>query len=363
MSEAVTIQDVAERAQVSVASVSRVYNGHPQVGTDMRERVLKAAADLGYAGPRSGGVKERAFLSRPTPPLKEIAFLFGVRNEAAPVNAFWSHLLAGAEQEARRQGLKLIYRVIGGLAGRPEALLSDLRQMGSDGLLLVGPVGEDVADLLSRSGYTVALVDNHLPGCPIDSVVGDNLEGARVAVRHLMDAGHTRIGYIGGAVPAGDHSGARPAIYTIAQREIGYRMALIEGRLPVEDALCEWGNDDLDMEGGYDACRRMLRRGARFSALFCANDATAIGAMRALKDSGRKVPEDVSVIGFDDIEVAAHLSPSLTSVCVPKEAMGRAAVKALLARALDPPSLPVRVVLPVELVIRHSVKGATREEG
>lgn len=354
MAGAVTIKDVAREASVSVATVSRVYNDHAQVTEDVKERVLKAAADLGYLGPRGrlGLYRQGGTACAASRALKDIGFLFTVDDEAAPENPFWSQILAGAESEARKHNIKLTYRVIGPLSLTPGMLLATIRQMGLNGLLLVGPADREVVEVIRSTSLPVVLVDNVLPHGPVDAVVGDNFEGAREAVAYLVSLGHRDVAFIGGPTIAG----GRPhdAIYTIEQRAAGYRIALLDAGLLPRDELYEPGGRGLAVADGYAACQRLLARTTAFTALFCANDTMAIGALRALQESGRRVPDDVSVIGFDNMDMAAHLTPAMTTVRVHKRALGSVAVKTLIARAAHPAALPARITLPVELVIRAS---------
>jgi LacI family transcriptional regulator len=197
-------------------------------------------------------------------------------------------------------------------------------------------------------------VDNYVPNLPLDAILCDNFEGARKAVSYLIDQGHRRIGFIGG--PLGQAGGPRPtnSIYTFEQRALGYFTALLDANLPIDYNL--YGVGSIDTEGGYEACKQLLARNELFTALFCANDAKALGALKALREAGLRVPEDVSLIGFDDLDMVEHLTPSLTTVRIYKEAIGSTAVKTLLLRAADMEARRVTSTLDVELIIRDSVR-------
>jgi len=356
MASSVTIKDVATQADVSVGTVSRVFNNHSNVTDEIRQRVLKVASELGYYGRSTPDTTARPSGRS----LKEIGFLYYSNLDMSidgnvGVNPFWSHILHGAENEARKSNMKMTYRTICDVSHSPQLLLSTIYDMKLGGILLVGPTEPEMIKVIQTAKLPLVLVDNYVPRLSVDAVLCDNFEGARQAVEYLIHAGHSQIAFIGGPTL----EGPRPIneVYTIERRAAGYRTALLDAGIPVRYELYESG--DLTSEGGYNACQRLLAKGASFSALFCANDATAIGALKALRDAGCRVPEEVSLVGFDDLDTALYLSPALTTVRVNKEALGSTAVKNLLARAADMDAVSVISLLEVELVERDSVRHLT----
>ncbi|GCE09667.1 LacI family DNA-binding transcriptional regulator [Dictyobacter aurantiacus] len=345
----VTVKDVARKADVSVGTVSRVFNNHSNVSEEIRDRVLKAAAELGYdrivspEPPRTGA---RA--------IKEIGFLYGdlADSSATISNPFWTHILNGVEQEARRSNIKVTYRSIEELIQNPQELYSTVQEMKLGGILMVGPAERETVAVLKSLDIPLMLVDNYVPGLSVNSVLSDNFEGARTAVNHLIDNGHREIAFIGGPVMPGP----RPVdtIYTFERRSAGYRTALLDAGIPVNYDLIDNGSFGID--GGYQACQRLLERKAAFTALFCANDEIAIGAMKALRQAGYHLPEDISVVGFDDIVLVEHLTPALTTIRIKKEAMGAVAVRRLLEQGNDPFDTSICNILEVELIQRDSVR-------
>jgi LacI family transcriptional regulator len=340
------VKDVARRAEVSVGTVSRVFHNHSNVTEEIRLRVLQAAQELGYrktVSPEPLQHRNRV--------IKEIGFLYCsfVDESAAINNPFWSHILHGVEREAQQSNIKVTYKAITNLA--PQELASTRQNMGLDGMLLVGPAERETIEVLKQTGVPLVLVDNHIPGLPVDSVLCDNFEGAKLAVNFLLARGHQQIAFIGG--PTVD--GPRPLnkIYTLERRSAGYRTALLDAGLVVDYRLFE--SSDLHAQSGYEACQRLLARDTPFTAVFCANDEIALGAMKALQEAGKHIPNDVSLIGFDDIALVGHLNPALTTIRVNKEALGAMALKSLLIRASDSLMPSVSYVLEVELVERHSV--------
>jgi len=348
----ITVKDVARQADVSVGTVSRVFNNHANVTEDVRQRVLEAAAKIGYFGPRGQDTHSR----ENSRTLREIGFIFSssIDSTSVTANPFWSHILYGVESEARKSNIKVTYRTLGDLVQTPQLLLTALYEMKLGGILLVGPSEPETVRLIQDMRMPLVLVDNYVPGLSVDSVLGDNFEGARTAVDYLISEGHRRIAFIGGPLI---ESGSRPInkIYTIERRASGYRTALLDAGLPVNYDIYEATN--LSTDGGYEACKRLLEQSStnNFSAIFCANDEIAIGAMKALREAGRSVPEDVSLVGFDDIAMVEHLTPALTTVRINKEALGSTAVKSLLARATDFDAVSVTSMLEVELIKRASV--------
>lgn len=349
MAGSITAKDVARRAEVSVGTVSRVFNNHSNVSEEIRQRVLRVAADLGYTRP--GG--QPILAAGRT--LKEVCFLYCHKGETLPLtlNPYWAPIFYGVEREARLANLKLTYRTLDEEGQTARQLTSFLLDMRPGGLLLVGPAELETVRAFQATGLPLVLVDHYLPDLdvPVDAVLGDNFQGARMAMEYLFELGHRRVAFLGGVT----QPGARPVytIYSIQQRWASYCMALLDHDLPIDYALVEPG--ELNAESAYAACQRLLARGVKFSALFCADDITAIGALKALREAGLRVPEDVSLIGFDDIELAQHVTPPLTTVHVSADQLGATALRALIARATNPEASCVTNLLGVTLVKRASV--------
>lgn len=325
------LREIAAAAGVSVSTVSRALAGHGNVSPALRARILAAAARCGYpVAARSGPQR-----------LDQVAFVVREALCPAPANPFYSHVLAGAEAECRRLGLRLFYTsVAAGVAGA-EAL-AQLARPGT-GILLVGHLEVDLAALRERCPVPLVVVDNHLPDLPADSVLAANRDGLALAVQHLYRSGHRQIGFVGLC-----------RHYTIVQRYRGFREALWDlGLALVPEWVVEC--EGLNPDAGYAALGRLLAQGgSRPTAVCCANDAVAMGVLRAAAEAGLAVPGDLAVVGFDDVDMAAHLIPPLTTVRVPKQAMGALAVRRLAERAACP-DLPVtRSLLNVELVVRDS---------
>ncbi|GHO84758.1 LacI family DNA-binding transcriptional regulator [Dictyobacter formicarum] len=353
VAHSVTIKDVAQSAGVSIGTVSRVLNRYENVSEDLKQRVLKAAAELGYSKTNAPHLPSRNGDGK----LKEIGFLHTSINPEASLHPFWAHILHGAESEASASGSRVTYRNIQPFCGTPNTLQSKLYEMHLDGILLVGPIEPDIIHTLQTAHIPMVLVDNCLSDQSIDAVLSNNFEGAQQAVTYLIEQGHQRIAFIGGPLVPGQR--LRNKVYTIERRAAGYRNALYHAGLPLDDTLLEESN--LTPEGGYEACKRLFDRQVSFSAIFCANDPVAMGAMKAIFYAGKRAPEDISIVGYDDL-MAEHLTPALTTVRVNKEAMGAAAIRALLARMKDPQAETITITVRTELIKRDSVLPYTREQ-
>ncbi len=250
--------------------------------------------------------------------------------------------------------MKITYRSLSEIQHSPDLLLTTIYDMKLGGILLVGPAEVDTIRLIQSTHTPLVLVDNYAPD--VDAVLGRNFEGAKTAVEYLISMGHQHIALINGPARA-----ERPfvnKVYTLEERARGYRVALWEAGLSASPALQVAG--DLSTEGGYASCKRLLQQNIPFSAVFCANDETAIGAMKALREAGCRIPEDVSLVGFDDIDMVEHLTPALTTVQVNKEALGIIAFKRLLSLVNSPDPVSVLSMLEVKLMIRDSVSRCSR---
>src|SRR5579883_1392175 len=230
-SRSVTVKDVARRASVSVGTVSRVFHHYANVGEEIRERVLQAAEELGYRRNLEGSASaDSSSLSQR--PLKEIVFIYStVIDDPTTVtsNPFWSHILLGAQREAQKANIRVTYTTIADVLQMASDFSSARQASKFDGILLVGPAERETITTLQRTQVPLVLVDNYLPGSPVDSVLCNNFEGARQATNFLIEQGHSQIAFIGGPLlPA-----PRPInkIYTLERRSAGYRTALLDAGL------------------------------------------------------------------------------------------------------------------------------------
>ena len=331
-----TSADVATEAGVSRTTVSFVLNGRSDVkipdGT--RTRVLEAAERLGYhphapARQLAGG---RSHV---------IALVLHQTPEQIAADATLAETLRGLAIAARSDGFRVMVEPLSP-DGPDSSYASLLRAQHADGVVISGPRTDDPQlQALVRDGFPVVL-QGALPDVPVTSVDVDNVAGARHAVEHLIGLGHRRIACITNA----------PLVYTAAQERLrGYREAHEAAGLPVDDTLIATG--DFDAPSGHAAMRELLDRG-EVRAVFVASDVVALGAIGALREAGHRVPYDCSVVGFDDIPLAAFFDPPLTTIRLPASELGQAAGRALLERIADPAADARRTLLPTELIVRAS---------
>jgi DNA-binding LacI/PurR family transcriptional regulator len=326
-----TIADVAERAGVSIATVSRVLNRTTRVSDETAARVLKAIDELGFV-PQAAA---RHLASRKT---NTIGLLLPeVSSE------FFFPILRGIEAATRQAGFDLL------IAIQPE---DQARQMiniplgnhNTDGLLIFGNLAASPAlAQLTRLNFPVVLLYQAAPpGSGITSIQIENKHGAHQLVSHLIEVHSARrIAFLRG--PQGNQDSG--------WREMGYRQALADHNLEFDPRLVEPGN--FKEKSGRTAVETLLKKGIQFEAVFAGDDGSAIGALAALNQAGLRVPEDVAVAGFDDIPPSRYLNPPLTTVRAPTEQVGREAVKQLVRR-IQTRQAGAEVLLPTELVIRQS---------
>ena len=337
-----TSADVAARAGVSRTTVSFVLNDRPgaNISVPTRERVLVAAAELGYhphasARGLAGGMSHI------------LGFVLRQSAEQVAGDATLAETLSGLASAARTAGFRVMVEPLDPTLGSYEALL---RAQHADGIVVSGPrYDDDGLTRLARDGFPIVL-QGSLPGLLAPSVDIDNARGAIQAVEHLIGLGWRRIGCITNA----------PLAYTAAQQRLdGYRAALEASRLPFDDRLVAYAA--FDAGSGHRAMADLLERGP-IDAVFVASDVVAFGAIAAIREAGLRVPQDISVVGFDDIALAAYFDPPLTTVHLPAYDLGVAAGTVLLDRVANRP-VPDRTVLPTELIVRSSTTPATRSEG
>ena len=329
-----TSADVAARAGVSRTTVSFVMNGRTVAGIPPAtwRRVEDAARELGYHP--HGPARDLAGGSTRT-----IGLVLRQSAEQVAADALLAETLWGVASEARTSGYRVLVEPLAPGDGHYSELLLSQRV---DGLIVSGPrVDDEELVSLVGDGFPIIL-QGSLPDVPAPSVDVDNRASARIAVEHLLGLGHRRIACITNA-PLADTAAA--------DRLAGYRDALVAAGIPRDEGLIEEGA--FDAASGHGAMARLLARAGDITACFIASDVVAFGALRALREAGLRVPADVSVVGFDDIPLARHFDPPLTTVRLPANALGAAAGHELIARLAGRPVVE-RTLLPTELIVRES---------
>ena len=329
-----TSADVARLAGVSRTTVSFVLNDHPtaQISQATRERVLAAALDLGYI-PNASARRLAVGASL------VLGLVLRQRPEQVAVDALLPETLRGLADAAREAGYRVLVEP---LPPGDHSYATLLRAHHVDGLVVSGPRADDraLADL-QADGFPLVL-QGSLPDVPIPSVDVDNVSGARLAVDHLLSMGHRRIACVTNA----------PLAYTAAQERLqGYRSALEAAGIPYQEELVT--HADFDAASGHAAMDRLIRRGCSFTAVFAASDVVALGVIGAARAHRIAVPGQLAIVGFDDIPLAAHFDPPLTTVHLPAYELGFSVGRALIDRIAGRP-VPARSVLETQLVVRGS---------
>ena len=332
-----TIRELARHCDVSIATVSRVFNSPELVSQETRQRILEVAVRIGYLPNESA----RTLATKKS-------HLVGLVWDTDHRRPGWRHpflqeILVALKTALSGHGLHLLMLAAADSSG-PEArqrFLRAVRRHSLDGLVIIDNGERDPAVLaLADAGVPCVALDLRVDGPTSTYVTSDNAGGAALAVRHLIERGHRRIATITG--PQQTWPGA--------ERLTGFRAALAGAGLVLPEEYVVEG--DFYLDGGHAAMRRLLALDERPTAVFAAGDEMAIGAMRAILGAGLRVPDDVAVVGFDDIDVAALIPPGLTTVAQDKAGFGTAAAEALVAmlRYGDEPAEPT--ALPTTLVVR-----------
>jgi LacI family transcriptional regulator len=328
----VTLNHVARQAGVSVTTVSHVINGTRHVAPETVERVQRAIADLNYEV-NSAARSLKSGRSR----------IIGVLITDI-TNPHYGALVRGVEEAATRAGYQIILCNSDENPTTELECLRVLRGKGVDGVLLV-PTGvrHPYFDQLAEFGVPLVFIDRVVSGLRADAVLPDNVGGAKAAASHLIQLGHRRIGIIARLTRGGVPS----------QRLQGYRRALREHAIPEDPDLIRDGNSR--REDGFQRTLELLDLPRPPSAIFAAHNLTTIGALAALAFSGKRIPDDVAIVGFGDFEWAAFMRPPLTTVVQPAAEVGRKGVELLLARIERRAARASRrVVLPAHLAVRES---------
>jgi DNA-binding LacI/PurR family transcriptional regulator len=334
-----SLKDVAQRAGVSVKTVSNVVNNYPHVTPAMRERVQQAIDELGY---RPNLIARHLRKGRT-----------GIIALAVPElgNPYFAELAGAVIDAAARHDYTVLLDHTGGRRENEILVSQGFRAHVIDGLIL-SPIELEAEDLLGRSeDAPLVLLGEREYEAPYDQIAIDNVAAARSAVRHLTGLGHRRIAFLG----ARRESARRPAHLRLR----GWREELTAAGLPCDDSLVA-ATDGYGRVDGAAAMNALLDRGERPDAVFAYNDLVALGAMRVLTERRLRVPQDVSVVGFDDIEEGRFSPVALTTVSPDKQAIARLAVQRVVARLAGTPGLEPEHIQPgYTLTVRESTARRT----
>ncbi|VXB94635.1 LacI family DNA-binding transcriptional regulator [Massilia sp. 9I] len=321
----VTIRDIARATNYSIGTVSRALKNQDGLSEKTRARIRAVARELGYD---LGKLRQGE--------LRRIAFLLHRQQDTRSSSAFYLPVLHGAEEACRKRGISLSFVVV----GPAEPVVELVRVHQPDAMLCAGFFEPELLGALRDSGKPLVLLDMRLPG--YQCVNPDHQLGGYLATRHLLRLGRKRVAMLCGSL----------AHHSILERSRGFRKALFEARMladpELEVQLPSVGDPLANVRQAVDTLLALPRRP---DALFCYNDSTALAAMQHCLERGLKVPHDLAIVGFDDIQAAGAAIPPLSSIAIDKEALGAMGIELLLEKN---PAVDADCTLPVQLVVRES---------
>ncbi|HER33849.1 MAG TPA: LacI family transcriptional regulator [Halothiobacillaceae bacterium] len=333
---ALTLEEVAQKAGVSRSTVSRVVNAHPSVRDEVRERVWQVIRDTGYQ-PHAAA---RSLVTRRT---RIIGVIIPEAVNTLLGTPFFARFLAGVTHTCNLREYNLMLSLFDSPAGQREMYRRVLGSGYLDGVIVAStPVDDPLIPQLLEDNVPWVLAGRH-PDERVNYIDVDNALGARMAVEHLIRLGHRRIATVAGP----------PGMISAQDRLLGYKQALEAYRIPIDDALIIPG--DFTEDGGTAATQRILS--ASPTAVFAATDSTASGVLKGIREAGMQVPQDIALVGFDDIPLATSLDPALTTIRQPIEELGSMAASLLLDILENPPDSGApahQMILPVKLIVRAS---------
>jgi LacI family transcriptional regulator len=325
------MRDVAERAGLSVSTVSHVINNTRAVSDESRQRVMAAMEELEY----KPNALARSLRRRKTNTLGMI-----VPDSANP---FFAEVARAIEDTSFAQNYSVILCNTEGNLKKQQAYTNVLIENRVAGILFVAAgISTELVNDLEQRRVPLVVIDREVPGVEVDTVMTNHAQGGYLATQHLIELGHQRIACIAG------NSEVSPS----AERLTGYRRSLEDSNLTYDQRLVIKG--DFQYESGYEATTQLLNLDAPPSAIFACNDLMAVGCISAARELDLRVPEDISVVGFDDVRLASFTNPPLTTVAQPIFEIGALATKMLLERLLDLDAPPRMKRLDTRLHIRHS---------
>lgn len=330
---ALTLKEIAAQLKLSTATVSRALNGKEGISQETRELVLNWVSQQRYT-------PNRAAQSLATARTFAVAFVIR-RQLVGTSNPFYERIMMGIEAELQEHGYHLILTTIDDDARGIGKLPTTIDRRRVDGLIIAGcELSTPTMRTLVALGLPVVLAANRLRNGGVNAVTSANRHGGYAATRHLIEHGHRQIAFLSGP----------PEWSPIRERAHGYQEALSEAGLTPRVIT----RPDLEIETGYAAMVEAFQRFPEITAVFASSDPMAIGALRAAREAGRRVPDDLALVGFDNIPWAESTDPPLTTVYIHKHRIGKLAAQRMMQLLLDEAQPPIEVEVDNELVIRRS---------
>ena len=331
------LKDVAAMAGVSAATVSYVLSGKRSISEETKERVMDAIEKLDYVpdlNARGLSMRDSKLIGVVVPrtePGERLMFQ----------NSFYSEVLGSIEYYARQQG----YHILISATDANESYLTLAKQRNLDGIIVIGMYPDEFYQQMKKTHIPIVLIDSYTNDHYYHNVRIDDAYGSYLATKHMLENGHRDIAFFAGQLKENG---------VMKKRLVGYRQALEEFDVEFRQSLVF--EDQIDYESGIALAKKLLSSGVKATGIIAAADILAIGAMKGLYDEGCRVPDDYSIIGFDDLEVSKYLTPGLTTVKQQISLKGQRAVD-LLLKHIEDPNLPKQEeILPLELIERGSVR-------
>jgi LacI family transcriptional regulator len=331
-----TIKEVAKKAGVSIATVSFVINNSKRTSAETKNRVLKAIKSLNYHPSKSA-------INLVSGKTGNIGFIL-TDDHFLRTEPFYTRIFLGTEFEARSEGYYILLTSIRPDFNENDTLPRFILNKNVDGIIIAGKNPHNLIERISTYNLPTVFVDYIPTTNSHPLVLIDNIQGALLATNHLINLGHRNIAFIGGDI---EHP-------SLSDRLNGYKQALGNAKISIKNNLIVTDAKYPDRQNGFNSAKKIFSKNKNVTAVFACNDAMAIGVLNYLQNNGYKVPQDVSLVGFDDVEADLMLSPPLTTIRVPKIEMGVEALRLLLNAIKNKKSLSKKILVSVELIIRES---------
>lgn len=337
MKKRVTMQDIANETGLSTASVSYVLNGKEGVSEERRKLVMDAVKKLGYVSnyaARSLAMNSSKLIGVCSPQTEQ-------KNKLMFDNPFYSELMNNIEFECRQRG----YHVIISGTDIDESYMNLAQKRSLDGIIIIGSYSEGFYKDFQNSNFPVVLVDTYFDSNEFSNVRIDDEQGGYISAKYLLEHGHKNIAFVSGMITD----------CGVTQRRFeGYKRALSEFGVAFDEKNVYSGN--VSFESGREQAKSIAESNSDITAIMCTADVIAVGASKQLSDMGVRIPDEISIIGFDNLKISKYTSPSITTVSQNIEEKGKIAVEMILSQIENDEETGNTVVLPVEIVERKSVK-------
>lgn len=333
-----TIKDVAKIANVSIATVSLVIHNSDRISSDTRKRVQKVIKELNYYPSRSA----RDLVLKKT---GNIGFIL-TDDHFLRTEPFYTKIFLGTEFEAHINEYYILLTTISANFQKDDPLPRFVLERSVDGVIIAGKVPTALVDSIKEKELPIVFVDYIPQDGDFSTVMIDNVKGGMVATKHLLDLGHKNIAFVAGDI---EHP-------SINDRLHGYKTALEKAGININPEYIITDENYPARANGYSAAKKLFTNKNDITAVFACNDAMATGVIQYLQGKNIRVPEDISLIGFDDVEVDVLMNPSLTTVRVPKIEIGAEAVRLMVDILKNKNNSTKKIIVPTELIIRSSTE-------